>query len=208
MSDEQHSNAEDLRLTLGIDASTVSTGWAIVASAKPPSQRGGQGKPAELKAYGVLKAPKTSSPIKRLLVMAAQLEEVIAQYHPMEVAIEGAFVFLNNRTALSLGEVRGALLLTAARARLPVFQYPPTLVKQQITGYGNATKLDVAQAVALVLEVDVSKMGHDTTDAIACALCHIAERKQKARGLPRSTFKRGRGKRANRAPKTNAVKSR
>lgn len=213
MNDEQVA-AEKERLTLGLDASTVATGWAIVASGLQSPQRGARGGVSggqpltKLKAHGVLKAPHSSSPVKRLLLMAAQLEELISTHHPQDVAIESAFVFRNNRTALSLGEVRGALLLTAARTGLPIFQYPPSVIKQQIAGHGNATKLNVAQAVGLMLGVETSGMTHDTTDAIACALCHIAETSQKAKGLPRSTFRRGKGKRASRPPKTNAVRRR
>jgi crossover junction endodeoxyribonuclease RuvC len=208
MNDANSGNTE-VRLTLGLDASTVSTGWSIVASPKVSPQkrerRRSRGQ-TELRASGVLSAPKTSQPVDRLLLMAAQLEAVIREHHPTEIAIESAFVFLNSRTALSLGEVRGALLLTAAQAGLPIFQYPPSLIKQQIAGHGNATKRDVAEAVRLMLGVDISEMLHDTTDAIACALCHIAESEQTAKGLPRSTFTKRRARRPSRPPKTNVVK--
>lgn len=194
------------RLILGLDASTVSTGWALLSAPRAGQKTTGRARRPQTRliAYGALAAKKSMGPVDRLLSMAARLEDLIAEHRPTEVAIESAFVFLNNRTALSLGEVRGALLLTAARAGLQVFQYPPKLIKQQIAGHGNATKQQVAEAVRLMLDINVSGMVDDTTDAIACALTHAAETEQTSKGLPRSTFTRRRHKRPSKPPKTGA----
>jgi crossover junction endodeoxyribonuclease RuvC len=81
----------------------------------------------------------------------------------------------NTRTALVLGHVRGVVLLAGAEHGLPVHEYPPATVKQQVTGFGRAEKGQVAFMVTRLLELAQDAEPGDATDALAVALCFACQ---------------------------------
>jgi crossover junction endodeoxyribonuclease RuvC len=85
--------------------------------------------------------------------------------------VEDVFHAANTRTALVLGHVRGVVLLAGAEAGLPVHEFPPATVKQQVTGFGRADKRQVAFMVARTLELPGPGEAGDAADALAVALC-------------------------------------
>jgi crossover junction endodeoxyribonuclease RuvC len=164
---------------LGLDGSTVATGWGIIDEFPPSIGRTGRG-PAkqsaiELVGYGVLEAPKSKHRLDRLVIMAAKLRELIKEYSPTEVAIEEAFYFQNPRVVSSLAEVRGVLMLVACEAGLAVCEYAPRVIKQRTAGSGAASKQAVAEGVRMILKLDNAERSLDATDALACAICHQSE---------------------------------
>jgi crossover junction endodeoxyribonuclease RuvC len=96
---------------------------------------------------------------------------LIERVRPDVLAVEDVFHAANTRTALVLGHVRGVVLLAGARGGLPVHEYPPATVKQQITGYGRAEKSQVAFMVTRLLALEAAAEPGDATDALAVALC-------------------------------------
>ena len=86
--------------------------------------------------------------------------------------MEDVFHAVNTRTALVLGHVRGVVLLAGAQAGLPVHEFAPATVKQQITGFGRAEKGQVAFMVARMLGLPGDGEAGDASDALAVALCH------------------------------------
>ncbi|PYP83254.1 MAG: crossover junction endodeoxyribonuclease RuvC [Blastocatellia bacterium AA13] len=88
-------------------------------------------------------------------------------------AVEETFFATNVKSALSLGQVRGAVLLTAARNGVPVFDYSPLAIKQALVGYGRAEKHQVQEMVRLLLGLTSSPKPLDASDALAAAICHI-----------------------------------
>jgi crossover junction endodeoxyribonuclease RuvC len=113
------------------------------------------------------------------------LHELIAgliyEFQPHGVAVESVFAALNMRTALSLAEVRGVVLLAAAQAGIPSFSYTPREVKATVAGYGNANKEQVQQMVRSLLRLSETPEPSDAADALAVALCHIQIYEAKAR---------------------------
>lgn len=108
---------------------------------------------------------------ERLAVILAGLSEVIASYHPLEVAVEKVFVNVNPQSTLLLGQARGAAICAAVLARLPVAEYTALQVKQAVVGQGHARKEQVQEMVKRLLKLP----GHpspDAADALACAICH------------------------------------
>ena len=87
--------------------------------------------------------------------------------------MEELFFSKNARTAMSVGHARGVVLLAAAQAGLPIFNYKPAEVKVAVTGYGNAAKPQVQEMVRLLLHLDEIPKPDDVADAIAVALCHL-----------------------------------
>jgi crossover junction endodeoxyribonuclease RuvC len=98
---------------------------------------------------------------------------LIHEFQPHGVAVESVFTALNIKTALSLAEVRGVILLAAAQAGIPSFSYSPREVKSRVAGYGNADKQQVQQMVRAMLSLSETPEPADAADALAVALCHI-----------------------------------
>ena len=149
---------------LGLDPGTAITGYGIVEPRGDGSYRA--------VAYGALRTP-TGWPLpRRLLALYTQLQAVLAEHRPQAVAVESLFVQRNLRSALSVGQARGVLLLTAAQADLPVAEYTPTAVKQALTGYGGADKQQMQRMVQMLLGLEQRPRPDDVADALAVALCH------------------------------------
>lgn len=117
---------------------------------------------------------------KRLFEAGRQLEEIIATHKPQELAIETLFFTTNQKTIITVSEIRGVCLYVAEAFKLAVYEYSPAHIKLAIAGYGKATKEDVSVMVSRILKIDVGKAAlDDEVDAIAVALTHSANRQNK-----------------------------
>ncbi len=96
---------------------------------------------------------------------------MLAHYKPEAAAAEEIFVAHNVRSALKLGQARGAAVVALLRQGLPVQGYPPRLVKQAVTGYGHADKTQVQHMIQALLELS-GPPSSDAADALAVAVCH------------------------------------
>jgi crossover junction endodeoxyribonuclease RuvC len=100
------------------------------------------------------------------------LSEVIAQYHPDEMAVENIFFSTNVQSALKLGQARGAAIVAAVHAGLPVAEYTALQVKQAVVGQGRAEKGQVQKMLKVLLGLPEIAQ-EDASDALAVAICHI-----------------------------------
>jgi crossover junction endodeoxyribonuclease RuvC len=100
------------------------------------------------------------------------VSELVSDHQPAAVALEKAFVAHNVQSAFRLGEARGAVLIAAAEAGVPVFEYAPAAVKLSVVGYGRADKQQMVRGIALRLGVGRATRS-DEADALALALCHL-----------------------------------
>ena len=73
-------------------------------------------------------------------------------------------------TAITVGEARGVIVLTAAMAGLPVYEYTPIQVKQAITGTGRADKNQVTYMVQKLLHIQDKPKPDDVADALAIGI--------------------------------------
>jgi crossover junction endodeoxyribonuclease RuvC len=87
--------------------------------------------------------------------------------------VEEAFYAVNVKSALKLGQVRGAILLSAARAGVEVFEYSPLEIKSALVGYGRAEKHQVQEMVRVLLGLKTPPQPFDASDALAAAICHV-----------------------------------
>ncbi len=149
---------------LGLDPGTAITGYGIVEPRGDGSYRA--------VAYGALRTPAQWPLPRRLRSLYDQLQAVLREFSPQAVAVEKLFVQRNLRSALSVGQARGVLLLAAAQANLPVAEYTPTAVKQALTGYGAADKQQMQRMVQMLLGLAQRPRPDDVADALAVALCH------------------------------------
>ena len=107
----------------------------------------------------------------RLLELTQALEQVVALHRPDVAAIEGVFHATNAKSALVLGQARGAVLVTLARLGLECGEYPPAQVKQMVASSGRADKAQVQHMVRSLLGL-TEKLPFDTSDALSIAICH------------------------------------
>jgi crossover junction endodeoxyribonuclease RuvC len=157
---------------LGIDPSLQSTGFGIV------EEEGGRLSPV---AYGVIK-PAAKQPLHlKLAEIKTELEALIRTYGPSEAAIENAFYAQNMKTALLLGQVRGAVLVAVAGAGCGLAEYSALEIKKAVTGYGQADKEQVQTMVRSLLELADDSLPLDASDALAAAICHLNARQYHAK---------------------------
>jgi crossover junction endodeoxyribonuclease RuvC len=149
---------------MGIDPGSQVTGYGIVDC---PSVSTLQYVDA-----GCIKTSSRHSFSDRLKTIYDGISELVRQYQPDEIAFEDIFYGKNVRAAFQLGQARGAAIIAAINAHLAVAFYPPTSVKQAITGHGAATKEQVQKMVAGILHIDLGSQRLDASDALAIAVCH------------------------------------
>lgn len=152
-----------MSLTIGIDPGSHITGYGLVER---------RGRDIVYVASGVIKTPRSASVSERLLEIKKGLDEVIERYHPTVLAVEDVFMAKNPKSTLTLGEVRGVVLLAAAEAGMPVHEYTPREVKSSVVGAGGAHKSQVAAMVMRILRFDHEPETEDESDAVAVAFCH------------------------------------
>ena len=132
---------------------------------------------------GVLNAKRTLSLGERLHHIHTKLLHVVEVWCPEAIAIEEPFVPIesatrggpkaNLRSAIAVGQAQAVALMVAAHYDLPVFRYPPTLVKSAVSGYGQGSKAQVATMVGLLLNLPTRPSPTDASDALAIGLCHL-----------------------------------
>lgn len=108
----------------------------------------------------------------RLKLIFEGVVAVIQQYRPDAVAIEDLFFSMNVKSALKLGQARGAAIAAAVHCGLPVYEYTPTQVKQAVVGQGRAGKDQVQKMIRALLSLPEVAQA-DASDALAVAVCHI-----------------------------------
>lgn len=122
---------------------------------------------------GVIRTPAGDPLASRLHALHAEIQVLIAQAQPDVVAVERVFFNTNVRTAMSVGQAAGIVLLAAEQAGIPVTQYTPTQVKAAVAGTGDADKEQVGFMVRTLLRLAEVPRPADAADALALALCHL-----------------------------------
>ncbi len=151
-------------IVLGLDPGTATTGYGVVELAPSAATR--------LVECGIVRTSRAAPLELRLSEIYDAVAELIARHRPDVVAVESVFVARNPRTALVLGHARGAALLAAAKARVPVSEYAPALVKKTVVGAGAATKHQVQRMTARLLRLAEPPAPDDAADGVAVALTH------------------------------------
>ncbi len=149
---------------LGIDPGLSTTGYGLIEA---------HGVRLQAVAAGAIRTSPARDTAVRLAELFADLEALLAEYHPDEMAVEQVFVNRNLQTATAVGRAIGVALLAAARAGIPVFEYTPSAVKMAVTGSGDAAKDRVQALVARRLRLTTAPRPADAADALAVALCHL-----------------------------------
>jgi crossover junction endodeoxyribonuclease RuvC len=158
-------------IILGIDPGLATTGYGIILK---------KGSSLFLQQYGVISTLPKQPLAKRLSVLSSDLKCIIEKYKPHVVAVEELFFNTNIKTALVVGQARGAILLTAEQHNLAVYNYTPLQVKIAVSGYGKAPKAQVQSMVKRLLNIPKVPKPDDAADALAIAICHSQAYKLKS----------------------------
>ncbi len=158
----------------GIDPGTARVGWGVIETA---------GAKIKALAYGCIETEKTLLPQLRLLAIHTRLLSLIAKYQPDILSLEDLFFATNAKTAISVGQARGVILLVAAQQKTPVVSYTPLAVKRTICGSGQADKLQVQKMVMRQLHLAHIPKPDDAADALAIAMTHAFSYKLKQQTL-------------------------
>ena len=148
---------------IGIDPGTASCGYGIV-----------QESDGRLRAidHGWWKTAAGERPELRLKTIFDAVAALIELHLPDAVVLEESFVGVDARTALSVGQARGAVMVAAANAGVECAEYPPARVKQTVCGYGRADKQQIQKMVKAILGMHAEPTPSHAADALAVAICH------------------------------------
>ena len=152
---------------LGIDPGYAIVGWGVV------DYQGSRFSPV---GFGAVTTAAGVDFEKRLEQVYQGVKEVFETYRPEALSIEKLFYQHNQTTVIGVAEARGVILLAAAQAGVPIFEYTPMQVKQSVSGYGMAVKKQVQEMTRILLHLPTVPKPDDTADALAMAIthCHCA----------------------------------
>jgi crossover junction endodeoxyribonuclease RuvC len=161
----RHSSLVTREIILGVDPSLRGTGYGIIRTGKP--------NPVAL-AHGTISCPKNWEHSRCLAKISQTLRDVLLEYNPAVCVMEGLFFAQNFKTAIIMGEARGAAMAAVAEKGIEIFEIATRKVKQAIVGHGAAQKIAVAKMVQRMLNL-AELPAPDAADALALALTHARE---------------------------------
>jgi len=158
---------------LGIDPGTATMGFGIIKKTKTA---------VKVLDYGCITTTPDLCPGDRLKIISNELNRLIQKHQPKVMAVENLFFFKNLKTAMPVSQAKGVILLTAAKKKIPVYEFTPLQVKMAITGYGKAEKNQVQKMIQTLLNLekepkDKNKRKDDAFDALSVAFCYTLKSK-------------------------------
>jgi crossover junction endodeoxyribonuclease RuvC len=147
---------------LGIDPGTSLIGYGIIDS---------DGKNWKTVDFGDLKTGVNIKNADRVATVFDFFNKLIKKFQPDKVSIEALFFFKNAKTVIKVSEIRGILMLAAAKNGVEIAEFTPLQVKQAVSGYGRAEKDQVQRMVKMILGLKTIPKPDDTADALALAIC-------------------------------------
>ncbi len=149
---------------LGIDPGTALCGYGIIDK-DGPSLR--------VLDYGVIETVPSMGMDERLEIVFTGLNQLLEEYRPQIVGVEELFFNRNITTAITVAQARGVILLAGRLAGVPIYECTPLQVKQQVVGYGRATKKQVIDMTMQMLHIEEKISPDDAADALAIGLTAI-----------------------------------
>lgn len=150
-------------IILGIDPGIAIVGYGVIET---------DGFHSKLIDYGAIYTPAKMWVPERLDILFDGMTRLMERFSPDEVAFEELFFYHNAKTAIDVAQARGVCVMAAYRQNKRLFEYTPLQVKQAVTGYGRAEKIQVQMMVKTILNLQAIPKPDDAADAVAVALCH------------------------------------
>jgi len=147
---------------LGIDPGLSEVGFGLLEVG---------GKTVECVDYGIIKT-KANTPLEeRLTIIKNDLIELITPYAIAAAGVEELFFVKNVTNGIKVAQARGVIVQSLHEQNIPLYNFKPREIKQSVTGYGAADKLQVQEMVKRILKLKTLPKPHDAADALAVALC-------------------------------------
>lgn len=119
---------------------------------------------------GVIKTAVHEDDSVRLETIYNELTEIIKQHKPRIMAVEKLFFAQNVTTAMTVAQARGVVLLLGKKHKMELFEFTPLQIKQALTGYGKAQKIQIQEMVKTILKLKTIPKPDDAADALATAI--------------------------------------
>ena len=163
------------QIILGVDPSVRGTGYGVIRVEKNN---------LSALAQGTITCPKDWERSRCLAKITQTLRDLVREHQPTVCVVEGLFFAQNLKTAIIMGEARGAAMATIAEAGLDIYEIATRKVKLAIVGYGAAQKIAVAKMVQRMLNL-AELPAPDAADALALALTHAQENSRHGLNAPK-----------------------
>lgn len=150
---------------LGIDPGLSRCGYGAVKSTRSGS---------EVVSAGLITTSRELPVAERLSILLCDIREILHELQPDVVAIERILFRSNAKTAMSVGQASGVILLAAFESGCEIVEYSASEVKLAVAGYGSADKLQVQRMVQILAKLDEIPSPPDVADALGLAFCHLA----------------------------------
>ncbi|HEY5386870.1 MAG TPA: crossover junction endodeoxyribonuclease RuvC [Thermoleophilia bacterium] len=150
-------------IVLGFDPGTASTGWGVIAQ---------DGNRLKSLGHGCIVTSAKDDTHVRLRQIYDQARALIQRFSPDIVVLEELFVNVNVKTALAVGQAKGVLYLAASDLDAAPCEYSPLQIKQAVTGYGRASKIQVQEMTKVILSLERIPQPDHAADALAVAITH------------------------------------
>ena len=152
-------------LILGIDPGTRILGYSLLDTDTPTPR---------IVAMDVLYLRLMPDFKERIKHIHSSTLRIIDSFHPDQLAIEAPFFGKNVQSMLKLGRAQGVAIAAALARDIPYEEYEPSVIKQTVTGNGNASKEQVGDILRSILHIEEHPHYLDATDALAVAYtCHM-----------------------------------
>lgn len=150
-------------IIMGIDPGLAIVGYGIIEKI---------GSKIKMIEYGSIQTDSKLSNPQRLDIIFQEINNIIKDFNPQEVAYEKLFHEKNSKTVITVSQARGVEILASKINNLDIFEYTPLQVKTAITGYGRANKKQMQESVRRILNLKDIPKPDDAADALAIAICH------------------------------------
>ncbi len=151
-------------IILGLDPGLATMGFGVIEKLKNDD--------TAMVDYGVVLTPKEETLPVRLAMLEEGINKLLQKYKPEEIAVEELFFSKNITTGIPVAHARGVMLLTCIKYCGRLYEYTPNQIKQSLTGYGKADKVQMMHVVTGLLHLNKIPRPDDAADALAVALCH------------------------------------
>ncbi len=149
-------------IILGIDPGTATMGYGIIKK---------EGMNLTCLEYGLIETEKTLSDAKRLKKIDQEIEQIFTKFSPNVLAIEKVYFSKNVKTAMTVSQAKGVVMVKAAKENIPVYEFSPSQIKSTITGHGKAKKMQVQKMIKSQLKLKKRPRPNDAADALGAAIC-------------------------------------
>ena len=149
---------------IGVDPGIVVTGFGIIDK---------NNNNLTAHSYGTVRPPKNKQLSERLGYLYDEISLLLNKYKPNMLAVEDTFYSKNFKSAMSLGQARGAIILASYSANISCIEFSPKKIKKSVVGNRNASKEQVQYMVKNILQLESLPTPLDSSDALAIGLCYL-----------------------------------